>query len=132
MMTDLTDRIHQYQYLCNQEQSRITTNRQMIQDHITKLEDLDRRVEKLNATISHARSDKLKWMHHMLRDTQRRSPMLREARAQHKKVVARIEGYCKSMNYAAHLAELQTKVDAARERQALWFCIQRWLPPTGK
>ncbi|KAI8149421.1 hypothetical protein BJV82DRAFT_588017 [Fennellomyces sp. T-0311] len=132
VLDDMTEDINRYQYLCNQEQQRIETSRQEIQDYVAKLQQLDQDVEQLNAKIALARSEGMKRMQQTLYNTQRRLPLLKDSRLRHKRIVVAIEGYNKSMNYAVRLADLQRKVMTARQRQLTWSCVQSWIPPIGK
>ncbi|KAI9316617.1 hypothetical protein BX666DRAFT_178422 [Dichotomocladium elegans] len=132
LMADLTGRIEKYHYLCAQERTRIETNQQAIEDHITMLRELDRNVEALNAKIGHARTEKIKRETRILRDIQRRSPFLLEAHAVHKKTVRSIEGYLRGLNSTSRLAELRIKVDRVREYQLMWSQVQQWVPSMGK
>ncbi|KAI9489676.1 hypothetical protein BDB00DRAFT_841962 [Zychaea mexicana] len=128
VLNDMTMSISRYQYLCDQEQQRIESSRQEIEEHVFKLQQLDRDVEQLNSKIVLARSEGMEGLQHMLQDTQLRLPLVKEARLRHKRTVAAIEGYNKSMNYAVRLADLQSKVFAARQRQLTWNCVQQWIP----
>ena len=132
MIDDVTEGIYRYQYLCDQEQQRIESSRQEIEEHIKKLQQLDCDVEQLNSKVVLARSERMKRMQHMLQETQQRLPLVKQAWLTHKKTVVAIEGYNKSMNYANRIADLQSKVIAARQRQVTWNCVQRWIPSIGK
>ncbi|KAI7854402.1 hypothetical protein BDC45DRAFT_535423 [Circinella umbellata] len=128
VIDDVTEGIYRYQYLCDQEQKRIESSRQEIEEYIKKLQQLDCNVEQLNSKIVLARSEGMKRMQNMLQETQHRLPLVKQAWLKHKKTVVAIEGYNKSMNYADRIVDLQNKVIAARQRQITWNCVQRWIP----
>ncbi|KAG2220646.1 hypothetical protein INT45_014076 [Circinella minor] len=48
VIDDVTEGIYRYQYLCDQEQKRIESSRQEIEEYIKKLQQLDCNVEQLN------------------------------------------------------------------------------------
>ncbi|KAI9256497.1 hypothetical protein BDA99DRAFT_516571 [Phascolomyces articulosus] len=131
VLDEMTEGVYRYQYLCDQEEQRIETSRQEIEEYVQKLQQLDRDVDQLNTKIVLARYESMKRMEHMLQETQQRLPLVKKAWMRHKKTVVAIEGYNKSMNYAERLTDLQSKVIQARQRQVTWNCFQRWIPSIG-